>query len=186
MIQRKYRQFTRFFSIFLFAISYSDNKISYRNGLNIICSALNKLIEECVLVLKPCYSTNETDAIKKRQTKLMNLAMQILIPDFDYQTSCDSALVVEYVPNDKLKIHGGWSEWLVWDRCSVSCGGSNQSRTRICNNPTPAYGGNECTMDGSASTEIRKCNEMECPGKEQYSLQLMYFLPFNKNLQCDK
>ena len=95
----------------------------------------------------------------------MNLAMQILIPDFDYQTSCDSALVEEYVPNDEPKIHGGWSEWLVWEPCSVSCGGSNQRRTRICNKPTPAFGGNECTMDGSESTEIRKCNEMKCPGK---------------------
>ena len=63
--------------------------------MSIICSALHQLIEKCVLVLEPCYTSNEADAIKQRQTKLMNLAMQILIPEFDYQASCSHSKISE-------------------------------------------------------------------------------------------
>ena len=69
-----------------------------RDGFGIICSALHELIEGCVLVLKPCYTTNEANAIKQRQTKLMNLAMQILIPKFDFVKSCNESTLDEYFP----------------------------------------------------------------------------------------
>ena len=77
------------------SIRNQRTKIFYRNGLSIICAALHQLIEKCVLVLEPCYTIKEADAIKQRQTKLMNLAMQILIPEFDYLTSCNHSMVVE-------------------------------------------------------------------------------------------
>ena len=69
--------------------------------MTIICAALHQLIEKCVLVLQPCYNSNEADAIKQRQTKLMNLAMQILIPEFDYLTSCNHSMVVENFHDSK-------------------------------------------------------------------------------------
>ena len=58
---------------------------------------MHQLIEKCVLVLEPCYTSNEADTIKQRQTKLMNLAMQILIPEFDYVTSCNHSMIGENI-----------------------------------------------------------------------------------------
>ena len=65
--------------------------------MSIICAALHQLIEKCVLVLQPCYTSNEADAIKQRQTKLMNLAMQILIPEFNYISSCNHSTIDENI-----------------------------------------------------------------------------------------
>ena len=79
------------------SIRNQRTKIFYRNGLSIICAALHQLIEKCVLVLEPCYTIKEADAIKQRQTKLMNLAMQILIPEFDYITSCNHSIIGENI-----------------------------------------------------------------------------------------
>ena len=43
----------------------------------------------------------------------------------------------------------------------MTCGEGNQTRKRFCDNPTPAYGGNNCT---GASEEDELCNESPCPG----------------------
>jgi len=56
-------------------------------------------------------------------------------------------------------IDGGWSSWSAWDSCSVSCGGGTQSRTRTCNNPTPQYGGANCS---GSSSESQACNTHSC------------------------
>ena len=61
-------------------------------------------------------------------------------------------------------VNGGWSEWAEWEKCSVSCGGAEQSRSRKCNNPFPEFGGNQCNVDGSSSREYQSCNEDPCPG----------------------
>ena len=60
-------------------------------------------------------------------------------------------------------VHGGWSDFGDWGPCSVSCGGGKHSRTRVCNNPSPEFGGNDCTIDGSSDTETNPCNEDHCP-----------------------
>ncbi|XP_046575477.1 coadhesin-like [Haliotis rubra] len=64
-------------------------------------------------------------------------------------------------------VHGGWSEWSDWtyeDECPVTCGGSPvmESRSRSCDAPAPAHGGDDC--EGS-STENRpgQCNNNPCP-----------------------
>ena len=36
---------------------------------------------------------------------------------------------------------------------------------RVCDNPAPQYGGNECTDDGSSDTDTERCNEDPCPSK---------------------
>ena len=63
-----------------------------------------------------------------------------------------------------FKVNGGWAEWEDWKDCPVTCGGSNQSRIRLCDNPEPAFGGKHCTDDGSIDSESQRCNENACPG----------------------
>ena len=60
-------------------------------------------------------------------------------------------------------VDGGWSEWILGP-CSKTCGGGIQNYTRVCNNPEPSCGGNEC--DGPSVYVVKeKCNDMCCPGE---------------------
>ena len=47
--------------------------------------------------------------------------------------------------NNFETVDGSWGGWEDWGACSKKCGPGNQTRTRSCNNPTPAHGGSECT-----------------------------------------
>ncbi|XP_052105125.1 uncharacterized protein LOC127738077 isoform X2 [Mytilus californianus] len=58
-------------------------------------------------------------------------------------------------------VNGGWSEYGLWGKCSKTCGGGMQSRTRICNNPAPSEGGKVC--EGS-DEETQPCRTDKCPG----------------------
>lgn len=49
----------------------------------------------------------------------------------------------------------GWSDWGAWNRCSVECGGGQQSRTRVCER------GN-CEGTGKMA---RACNTQPCKGE---------------------
>ena len=57
--------------------------------------------------------------------------------------------------------HGGWSTWTQWTDCSTSCDNGTQTRERKCDNPTPAYGGRNCSGD---ERETRGCFLRNCPG----------------------
>ncbi|XP_019641557.1 PREDICTED: coadhesin-like [Branchiostoma belcheri] len=64
-------------------------------------------------------------------------------------------------------VHGGWSDW-VDSACSVTCGGGTLTRTRTCDNPAPAFGGDEClfedgTTRGLSESKTVACNEDACP-----------------------
>ncbi|MGH0125472.1 UNVERIFIED_CONTAM: hypothetical protein FKN15_054569 [Acipenser sinensis] len=59
-----------------------------------------------------------------------------------------------------VQVHGGFSEWLEWAPCSVTCGQGVQKRIRQCNNPLPANGGQHCL---GADTETRSCQSKPCP-----------------------
>ncbi|XP_078573749.1 zonadhesin-like [Branchiostoma floridae x Branchiostoma japonicum] len=65
----------------------------------------------------------------------------------------------------------GWSDW-VDGECSVTCGGGTYIRTRTCDNPAPANGGAECTLEDEDSTTgltesvVSACNEDACPTGE--------------------
>ena len=56
---------------------------------------------------------------------------------------------------------GGWTDFSEWTACSADCDGGNQTRSRECTNPAPAFGGKDC--EGSAE-ETRDCNTHSCAG----------------------
>ncbi|XP_056594756.1 SCO-spondin [Triplophysa dalaica] len=56
---------------------------------------------------------------------------------------------------------GGLSPWGPWGPCSLSCGGLGQkSRSRSCDQPTPAHGGQDC--DGPL-LDTAYCQTPDCP-----------------------
>ncbi|XP_078658305.1 angiopoietin-1 receptor-like [Branchiostoma floridae x Branchiostoma belcheri] len=58
-------------------------------------------------------------------------------------------------------VDGGWSPWTNWSPCSVSCGKGTRTRTRTCDNPSPAYGGQDCE---GAARETQTCpDQPACP-----------------------
>ena len=68
----------------------------------------------------------------------------------------------------------------------MSCGGADQKRKRVCNNPAPLFGGTQCTLDGSTSTESRRCNEIRCPSKScgKHTKIEKLFETFDQNLEA--
>ena len=60
-----------------------------------------------------------------------------------------------------LIVNGGWTKWNEFSVCSSSCGMGNQTRSRQCENPKPAYGGDQCIGD---DVEVKDCKLRECPG----------------------
>ena len=61
----------------------------------------------------------------------------------------------------KLVIDGGWAEWSDWSSCQSNC---KKSRTRKCNNPSPLFGGANCTGDGYAESAGTCYGGDCCPG----------------------
>ncbi|CAC5416425.1 HMCN [Mytilus coruscus] len=62
--------------------------------------------------------------------------------------------------NGECPVNGGWSEWSKFSACPVTCGGGTNTRTRTCDNPTPAHRGNDCM---GAMFENGDCNTQDCP-----------------------
>ena len=58
-------------------------------------------------------------------------------------------------------VNGNWGAWSEFGSCSVTCGTGEKIRTRQCNNPPPANGGDNC--EGKASDDD-DCNTQLCPG----------------------
>jgi hemicentin len=61
-------------------------------------------------------------------------------------------------------VNGDYSEWSEWERCSSTCGGGKQFRSRTCTNPLAQYGGMNCDSKGPPREE-RICNTNLCPGR---------------------
>ena len=59
-----------------------------------------------------------------------------------------------------VAVHGGFGEWSPWGNCSATCEGQQQ-RQRLCNNPAPLNGGNDCV---GQDTQTRACGQAHCPG----------------------
>ena len=68
-----------------------------------------------------------------------------------------------------IPVHGGWDNWSNFGTCSKTCGPGKETRTRTCNNPVPAHGGDECDGD---KIEEKNCEiVIPCPpGKYRYTI----------------
>ncbi|XP_050175941.1 A disintegrin and metalloproteinase with thrombospondin motifs 13 isoform X1 [Myiozetetes cayanensis] len=66
--------------------------------------------------------------------------------------------------NPMAVVHGQWSAWSPFSPCSRSCGGGVVVRQRFCNNPRPAFGGQECR---GASVQAQMCNTQACLSTQQ-------------------
>ncbi|XP_038068317.1 uncharacterized protein LOC119737785 isoform X1 [Patiria miniata] len=61
---------------------------------------------------------------------------------------------------DPCAVHGGWSGWGEWSACFVTCGGGSVSRSRVCDDPAPAWGGDDCVGEAVGSDV---CSPDPCP-----------------------
>uniref|UniRef100_A0A7M5UUX8 Hemicentin-1 n=1 Tax=Clytia hemisphaerica TaxID=252671 RepID=A0A7M5UUX8_9CNID len=59
-------------------------------------------------------------------------------------------------------IDGGYTQWSMFEQCSVSCGIGVMKRSRYCTNPRPEHGGKMCS-DGAIEIEAKPCRPKECP-----------------------
>ncbi|XP_076096227.1 coadhesin-like [Mytilus galloprovincialis] len=48
-------------------------------------------------------------------------------------------------------VDGAWSDWGDWGDCSNACGSGTKIRTRDCTDPTPMYGGSDCSVSNTQS-----------------------------------
>ena len=72
-----------------------------------------------------------------------------------------------------LAVHGNWGSWTEISGCSHSCGGGSRYRLRMCNKPSPSFGGNWCAGN---VTEFQTCNAQACPGNIKFHLSYLHNL----------
>ncbi|KAL4226069.1 hypothetical protein ACF0H5_014057 [Mactra antiquata] len=58
-------------------------------------------------------------------------------------------------------IDGNYTLWSVWSSCPVTCGAGTIFRTRYCTNPSPQFGGKNCSGLGN-DVDVSICNTL-CP-----------------------
>jgi len=58
-------------------------------------------------------------------------------------------------------VDGGFGSWSSYGACSETCGEGTQERTRECDKPAPAHGGEECLGEWK---QAKQCKVKECPG----------------------
>ena len=58
-------------------------------------------------------------------------------------------------------VNGQFGKWSSFGACSETCGQGTQTRTRKCDSPAPAHGGDDCDGDDEQS---RQCQVKPCPG----------------------
>ncbi|GAA55160.1 hemicentin-1 [Clonorchis sinensis] len=76
-------------------------------------------------------------------------------------------LMVRACNRGPCPVNGAWGNWSPWSHCSKSCGGGQRTRTRRCDNPTPAFGGEECPATGYM--EVSECQNNACPINGEWS-----------------
>ncbi|KAL9966591.1 hypothetical protein ACROYT_G024693 [Oculina patagonica] len=66
--------------------------------------------------------------------------------------------------------NGNFTEWSEWSKCSVTCGGGAQKRTRTCTHPPPGQGGRSCEeLSLGPSAETQDCSPKPCPIDGNYT-----------------
>ncbi|KAK3092788.1 hypothetical protein FSP39_007241 [Pinctada imbricata] len=63
-------------------------------------------------------------------------------------------------------VNGQWSNWNSWGDCSKDCGMGTKTRVRLCDNPSPAYGGSRCSGSNTINSQ---CYNKACPVNGQWS-----------------
>ncbi|XP_061184995.1 SCO-spondin-like [Saccostrea echinata] len=82
-------------------------------------------------------------------------------PAYDgQQCSGSGSQTVSCTPSTPCRVNGNWGSWGSYGACSVTCGSGTKSRSRSCNNPAPAGGGNDCA---GSSTSSATCTLSACP-----------------------
>jgi len=66
--------------------------------------------------------------------------------------------------------------WAGWSVCDVTCGSGSRSRTRTCDHPPPAYGGDDC-VGPDRSTDV--CVHNACPGRPYPLSEHVYQKPLS-------
>ncbi|XP_022341552.2 semaphorin-5A-like [Crassostrea virginica] len=59
-----------------------------------------------------------------------------------------------------VSVDGGWSIWTNWSVCSSACDQGFQKRIRVCSNPAPSNGGQDCVGE---KLESQTCTVTPCP-----------------------
>lgn len=76
-------------------------------------------------------------------------------------TDCDGSSDDQVICNvNECPIDGNWTFWSDWNECNASCGGGSYNRSRRCSDPSPEYGGDNCT---GHNWESEICNSDPCP-----------------------
>lgn len=74
---------------------------------------------------------------------------------------CDGdSIQQQHCNSGSCPIHGGWASWSNWSMCTVTCSRGSQLRLRICSNPIPQHGGQNCPGNFS---DLRYCDFGPCP-----------------------
>ena len=68
-------------------------------------------------------------------------------------------------------VGGGWSPWSPYSRCTLTCNGGTQIRSRTCSNPFPLHGGRACP---GHRLQRRTCNIHPCPGGSVHNIQYVW------------
>ena len=66
-------------------------------------------------------------------------------------------------------VNGGWGDYGAFGDCTKTCGTGTKTKSRVCNNPVPAHGGDNCVGSADAT---ESCNTNPCPGKNNVTCQL--------------
>eukprot|EP00105_Crassostrea_gigas_P025267 XP_011445797.1 PREDICTED: coadhesin [Crassostrea gigas] len=83
-------------------------------------------------------------------------------------------------------VNGAWSSWkawAVWSSCDKTCGNGRRTRqrARVCNNPSPKYGGLPC-RGSHIKRESGFCLRKHCPVNGSWSV----YGPWGKFSECSK
>ncbi|KAL9951953.1 hypothetical protein ACROYT_G044713 [Oculina patagonica] len=101
--------------------------------------------------------------VKENKDKMKEVAGRkgkvLLYDDFDALSSQFEEMLkatCETSGSNGKPVDGGWSNYSKWSKCSKSCKGGKMTRTRDCNNPAPANGGQDCK---GKSKQTISCNK---------------------------
>ncbi|XP_021376110.1 coadhesin-like [Mizuhopecten yessoensis] len=92
-------------------------------------------------------------------------------PSFDGNNCEGSASENQSCKLTNCSVNGNWSVWMAWSSCSASCGNGTRTRNRTCDNPVPAFGGEECY---GINTDSEECMIINCPINGNWSVWLAW------------